>query len=115
MKHVLKNPANLLIMSIMVLAIAFTFSCSDDDKGSSFATCEKAGAEFRKCDAEVKTNQTLVAEMIACMADKTEAECQVLLGSKYDELFVPCVQKSGVCGDASLEECEKHFYEECGF
>jgi hypothetical protein len=31
MKHVLKNPANLLIMSIMVLTMAFTFSCSVDD------------------------------------------------------------------------------------
>jgi hypothetical protein len=31
MKRVLNNSANLLIMAIMVLAMAFTFSCSTDD------------------------------------------------------------------------------------
>jgi hypothetical protein len=31
MKRILKNPANLLIMSIMILTMAFIFSCSSDN------------------------------------------------------------------------------------
>jgi hypothetical protein len=37
MKRILKNPANLVIMSVMILAMAFTLSCSsgDDDENPS--------------------------------------------------------------------------------
>jgi hypothetical protein len=44
MKRILKNPANLLTMSIMVAAMAFIFSCSkDDDSGEPIGNNTSGG------------------------------------------------------------------------
>jgi len=79
------------------LALAFTFSCSDDDKGD-WLTCEEVEALANKCDSLYD------AEFNACKTDT----CLDAVYDKYDKCFLPTA-----CHGTSENVCGAHYQSAC--
>ena len=81
----------------LLLALAFTFSCSDDDKGD-WLTCEEARSLSDKCWNKYE------ADLNAC---KTEA-CEDAVYDKIDRCFMP-----DACHGTSDVVCDSHYRAAC--
>jgi len=79
------------------LALAFTFSCSDDD-GGGWLTCKELYSIFDKCESKYE------AEENACKNDKNSGACYDAVEHKLQE----CVE-DGACNGTSKKECESYY------
>ena len=85
----------------VLLAITFTFGCSSDDDKGSFGSCSEA----------VKADETCRQDYSVC-GSKPGSEldaCEYELDGKTEK----CLLDSGICGNASFNECRFHFINEC--
>jgi len=82
----MRNKLSIVSASILLLALAFTFSCSNDDKGGGWLSCDEV--------------------------EKLDETCGEL-GSYYDPDYQQCMIKKGACNGTSAEECLEHYMEKC--
>jgi len=87
-----------LLAAGILLALAFTISCSDDDKSGGWLTCQDFVDHINKCDRESE------AEWIACSDDA----CRDAAEAKFDKC-----KMNGACNGTSWEECIAHYEESC--
>jgi len=93
------------LTATIVLALAFTLSCSSDDDdnnnnggGGWLTTCEQFHNLFQQCDAKYQT------EYNNC----TDSACE----EKVDEKIDDCIS-AGACNGTGFVECKQH-YEDMG-
>lgn len=98
------------------LATALTFNaCSDGDnkinnnENKGFGTCSEFEAEYVKCSKALP--QDLLYEYDACLDSHKDNE--EVCDSIIEPSMARCLLNSGICGEASLEECLDHFNNEC--
>jgi len=91
----MKIVSKITLAAIFGLALAFTFSCSDDDKkGGDWLTCEEGRVLEDKCRSKYS------AERDAC---KTE-DCEDAVKAKQNK----CIMDA-ICNGHSEEECRSHY------
>ena len=96
----MKIVSKIALVATFGLALAFTFSCSDDDKkGGGWVTCEEFFSISDKCRSKYK------AELDAC---NDEDDCV----KAYKDKFNKCVE-SDACTGTSREECWAHYKSNC--
>jgi len=78
----------------ILLALALTFSCSDDNKGS-WLTCQEVASLEDSCESKYS------AEYDACKYDEA---CEHSVNAKMDKCFM-----DGACNGTSKKECLSHY------
>jgi len=92
----------LFVVAIIGLALAFTFSCSDDkSEGGGYLTCSKALKVGKECD------ERYMSQYDAC---NDETCFESVTAKMYNECFFP-----DACGSSSYGACKKHYKDECDF
>jgi hypothetical protein len=105
-----------LAASVM-LALAFTTSCSDDKDEPSYLSCEEANSILKgmedpeeKCKANPEIQQQFTEQ---CRNKPNEAEAQACAGN----IIMACMSKDEnvkkLCGSNNLEACRKHYDDTC--
>jgi len=113
------------IRAIAVLAMALTLNaCSNDDStpapntNHQFGTCDEAIAAMGECQAIVMQSSEFVTYMnciIACVGSEDTDSCEDTCEGIIEPIVEQCILSSGICGNASAEECGDHFDNECDF
>jgi len=85
----------------VLLALAFTISCSDDDK-DTWLSCKEAKAVYDKCDKKYE------ADYKACNSDDDYEACLNRVNDKTYKCFM-----DGACSGNSLEVCMEHYDQQC--
>jgi len=88
-----------LLAASLLLALAFTLSCSDDKGG--WLTCKELYNLENKCYNKYKT------EYNACDNGNDNDECYDALDAKVDKCVI-----DDACNGTSMNKCEEHYYKE---
>jgi len=88
------------LLATIWLALAFTFSCSDDgeDPAPVWTSCEAVKEIVNTCDAQYDYD--------ACNGD---AACQ----QQADEATTQCAINGVSCNGLNNEQCKAHYMQEC--
>jgi hypothetical protein len=110
-----------------LLLVVGIFSCSEDKSSPSYASCKVADEKWTQCtvdwlaDGGILMFQIFTEECYSELGfseddDLTKAQeewVDACVGFKVLPKLEPCIEKSGICGDASMAKCIIHFDEEC--
>jgi len=99
----MKIVSKIALVATFGLALAFTFSCSDDDKGG-WLTCQELESLKNKC------GQKYLADEEACVAmyDGNKREEYEACWDKLHAKLEKCVMPDA-CNGTSSEECDAHY------
>jgi hypothetical protein len=106
-----------------------TETSSSSEQAHSYASCDKADEELNKCiEAKWPSEEAMyiaaVGFRLTCfselgftsgseLTDAQEAKLENCISDKMEGEITPCIEESGICGGASMEDCLKHFEETC--
>jgi len=93
----MKIVSKIALAATFGLALTFTLSCSDDDKGG-WLTCEEYESFAQKCFSKYE------AELYACKGNEA---CEDAVLDKMDKCFISAAPNA--CNGTSAEVCFDHY------
>jgi hypothetical protein len=100
------NRVKTLLVAGIALVLAFTLSCSSDNKDSGWLTCSELNELGKRCDDKLLQEYEICDEN----RDKEDKDiCDERAEAKDKKCFM-----DGACNGSNWEKCREH-YKECGY